>query len=79
MDAKPALGGLNLLERFLSRIEPFLGEKAILQFETLGRLLWTSICAESHKTDRKNSDQFEKFIDHFFLQLNPAAPLLKFT
>jgi hypothetical protein len=45
MDAKSISGGLNLLERFLSRIELFLGEKTILRFETLGRFLWTSVCA----------------------------------
>src|SRR5262245_23422169 len=36
MDAKSILGRLNLFERFLSRIELFLGEKPILPFETLG-------------------------------------------
>src|SRR5215813_5364881 len=74
MDAKPTFGGLNLLERFLIRVELFLGEKSILFFETLGRLLGTSVCAESHKSDRENRNQFEKFIDHFFLQLNQVGP-----
>jgi hypothetical protein len=73
MDTKPAFGRLNFLERFLSRIELFLGEKTILQYETLWRFLWTSICAESHESDRENRNQFEKFTDHFFLQLNPAG------
>src|SRR5262245_3090793 len=69
MDAKPAPGRLNLLEGLLSRIELFLGEKTILRCETLGRFLWTSICAESHKSDREKRNQFEKFTDHFFPHL----------
>jgi hypothetical protein len=63
MDAKPLSKGLNLFERFLSRIKLFLGEETILQFETLRRLLWRYICAERHNTDRENHNQFEKFTE----------------
>src|SRR5215475_4411655 len=75
VNAKPALGRLNLLERFLSSIELLLGEKTILQYETLGRFLWTSICAESHKSDRENRNQLGKFTDHFFPHLLGFARL----